>query len=564
MAGMLKKDSLHDLLRLIFRRKALLLVGASAFAIAALAVWHYVPLKYTGKAIFEFGLEAAAEEISRTSKESFGTIKERLAHDLAGPQAVEEAVRQLDLTRGLLHDSQGQLTPAGQASLQKMVEKFTANLDVVWEARSKQEDLVSVSFTHADPELAASVPNVLVKEYINRTYDRMRSGLKQQHDFLQMRVEDSNRQLDKALRERIEFETRHAGMVPENPSAFQEKIERANAELKAAKHKHETARLGLVRLNALRGEAGAAPTTAPAARAARIVKVPNPEVARLETMLLDVQDQIDTALTLQHMKEAHPTVRALRVKAEQTKRRLSEMPREVVKEEAFATGAELLELSMAAAAAQSEMDTAGNEITRLDNLLAEYDKAWANFSPIRQNYLSLLKKADDSQGEARHWRDRLQNVQIALAAAMDNRLTRLKAVQSARRQVLPSSPSLPLVLAVVVAGGLAFGTGLVFMSKLLDRTIHTRQEAGELFNLPVHGVIGEIITARQKARRKVKKWILAPASGVVILAALALASMSIVLRLRYPQMYAELWNSPYGFIESRTGQAPVPGPGWGG
>jgi len=560
MAGTLHRYTLHDLLRLVFRRKCLLIMGASLFAVAVLAISHYVPLKYTGKAIFEFGLEAAAQEISRTSNESFGTIKERLAHDLAGSNAVEEAIRQLDLSRHLPRDVEGHLTPVGQADLQKMVDEFTDNLRVVWEARSKQEDLVSVSFTHSDPELAANLPNSLVKDYINRTYDRIRSGLKKQCDFLQIKVEDANRRLDKARRVKIDFETQHAGMLPDNPGAFQEKVERARAELQTARHRYEMARLQVVRLKALSEQAT---STAPEAKTARIIKIPNPEVARLEGALMDIQDQIDNALTLQHMKEAHPTVRALRVKADQTKQRLAETPKEIEREKILASGEELLELSMATAAARSEQDTAEKDIKRLENLLAEYDKAWANFSPIRQDYLSLVKDTEDSQAEAGHWRQRLQNVQIALAAAMDNRLTRLKAIQPARRQVLPSSPSLPMVLIVAMFGGLAFGTGLVFLSKALDRAIHTPQQASELFGLPVHGVIGEIMTSRERAKRKLKKWALAPAACLVVVLALVLTTTSTVLRLRHPQLYGQLWAWTGGsaYVQAPTASQDAAGGG---
>ena len=136
--------SFHAFLRLVFRRRRLFMVGAVVFAVAALAVSHFIPLKYSGKAVFEFGLEAAAEEISRTSAESFGTIKERLSHDLAGYQAMEASIGELRLTEGLPRDGDGRLTQEGQAALQQMVSRFMDATEVVWEARSKQEDLISI------------------------------------------------------------------------------------------------------------------------------------------------------------------------------------------------------------------------------------------------------------------------------------------------------------------------------------------------------------------------------------------------------------------------------------
>jgi uncharacterized protein involved in exopolysaccharide biosynthesis len=545
MASEGKKGSVHDLLRLVFRRRVLFLVGALLFAIAVLVASHFMPLKYSGKTIFEFGLEAAAEEISRTSKESFGTIKERLVHDLCGYQAMESAIKELHLTEGLPHDSGGRLTDEGRAALQEMVRASMAATNVVWEARSKQEDLVSVSFTHPDPKLAENVPNILVRNYINRTYERIRSGLKRQHDFLRIKVEDTDKQLAEATREKIDFETRHAGMLPDNPAAFQEKIERCRAELKAARGSYEKARLKLARLDALRVQST---TTAPAEHASMVVKQPNPEYGRLKVQLHDLVDELDTSLVLKHMTEEHPTVRALRVKIAQTKRRLAEAPNEVIKERVFASGTELIELSMAAAGAQSELEAAQNEIGRLENLSREYDKAWANFAPVRQGYLALLKKVNDSAAEAHHWRTRLESIQIALTAAVDNRLTRLKAVQPAQQQFLPSSPSLPAVLGLAVGGGLAFGAGLVFLAKTLDRTIRTPVEASEYFDLPVHGVISEIVTPAQRAGRLLKRWFLRPVICLILLVSVWLGGISAIYRLRRPEKYQEFWNSPSGFV----------------
>ncbi|HUU60385.1 MAG TPA: hypothetical protein VMZ50_12630 [Phycisphaerae bacterium] len=549
MAAKSKSGSLHDFLRVAFRRKLLFLVSASLFAIAALVGSHFVPLKYTGKAIFEFGLEAAAEEISRTSKESFGTIKERLVHDLAGYQAVESAVRQLHLTHGLPHDREGRLTYEGQAALQQMVQRFMQSVQVGWESRSRQEDLVSVRFTHADPELAENMPNLLVKDYIDRTYERIRQGLKRQHDFLRSKAEDSSSQLDKAVREKIDFETRHAGMLPDNPSAFQEKIERARAELRAARSRHEIARLRLARLRALRTKG---PTTAPAQRASAVVRQPNPELARLNAQLRDLQDELDSALVLRHMTKAHPTVRALEVKIAQTEKRIQETPLEIVKEKVFATSTGLLDLSMAWAGVQSELEATTNDITRIESLLAEYNKAWASFAPVRQGYLALLNKVDNSRAEAEHWRSRLESIQIALAAAMDNRLTRMKAIQPAQKQFLPTSPPLAAILTFAVVGSLLFAAGLVFLAKVLDRTLNTPEEAAERFALPIHGVIREIVTPAQRAGRLLKRWILAPAVTAVLLVVLAGSGTSAVFRLRRPQVYQQFRKAPIEFVQAQV------------
>ena len=160
------RNSLRDIVQLIIRRRALFFLGTLAFAILALIVSHFIPLEYTGKAVFEFGLEAAASQISKAGEAAFGTIKERLVHDGAGYQAVEQAIEGLGLTEGLPRGNDGNLTYEGQARLQEMVEKFMEDIEVTWEARSEREDLVLITFTHKDSALARDMPNTLVRNYV--------------------------------------------------------------------------------------------------------------------------------------------------------------------------------------------------------------------------------------------------------------------------------------------------------------------------------------------------------------------------------------------------------------
>lgn len=549
MNAMINKNSVHDLLRLVFRRRIVFLLGAALFAMMVLVASHYVALKYTGKAIFEFGLETAAEEISRTSRDSFGTIKERMVHDLSGYQAVEKAIEELGLTEGLAHAKDGSLTVSGQSTLQQMVTDFMEDVEVTWEARSAKEDLVSISFTSSDPLLAEKVPNILVKNYINRTYERILTGLKRQHDFLKEKYEDANRELEKAMRDKIDFETQHAGMLPDNPSAFQEKIERAQAELTAAQRRLEVAQLRVARLDALKSQSTS--RTPDEANASKIIKQPNPELARLKRQLNDLQDELDTALVFNRMTEEHPKVKSLRIKITQTENRIKNTPPEIVRETVFASGADVLDISMASAAAKSEHQTATNDIKRLTALLAGYNKMWANFAPVRQDYLALLKKTNDNLAEVEHWKGRLDQVQIALAAAVDNRLTRMKAIQPSHHQFLPAWPSLPAILALAICGGLAFGAALVFLAKSLDRTIKTPEEAAEYFDVPVHGVIGEIVTPARRLRRLIRRWVLVPAMSLVVVLALFISGTSAVLRLTHPQSYKQMWSSPVGFMQGQ-------------
>ena len=538
-----RKDSIHDVLRLIFRRRYLFVLASALFAIIVLVAAHYVPLKYTGEAIFEFGLETAAEQISRTSKDSFGTIKERMRYDLGGYLAIEKAVRDLQLTQGLPHDNSGQLTSEGQMTLQKLVNKFMGQTEIKWEARSAQEDLVAVRFTHSNPQLAQQMPNTLVANYINKTYESIRAGLKRQYEFLKHKVQDIEVITKELTKKKVHFETQYAGILPKNPLLLHEKIQTTREDLEDLRRRQMLAKQTLSHFRALR-QASSDQSDQPV----QIIKQPNPELPRSEEYLRQLKDDLDSALTLGQMTEKHPTVKALKIKISRLEKRISEMPQEVIKEKVYSNKSEYNDLTVALATAQADLEMTTAEIPRLQRLLTDYEQLWANFAPIRLEYLQFLKEWNDRTAESENWKKRLENVEVALGASINNRLTRLNAIQPAYKQFIPSFPPVWLVLGFSIIGALAFGGGLVFFANSMDRSISSTEQARDYFDLPIHGVTGEIITPKQKTLNRVKNWFIAPAITAVLIVIIALSGMSIVLKLKEVHKYEKWKESPVTFV----------------
>jgi hypothetical protein len=104
------------------------------------------------------------------------------------------------------------------------------------------------------------------------------------------------------------------------------------------------------------------------------------------------------------------------------------------------------------------------------------------------------------------------------------------------------------VIGFAIIGALAFGGGLVFLTHILDRTIVTTEDASQHFGIPIHAVIGEIITERERRAAMFRKWIVTPSVAAVVVVAVAISSLSLVLWLRYPEKYDEWKNSPVAFV----------------
>ncbi|HUT60004.1 MAG TPA: hypothetical protein VNA25_19335 [Phycisphaerae bacterium] len=544
-----RKATPRDVLRMVFRRRRLFVLGAAVFAIAALIGAQYWPLKYTGMTYFERRTDPASLEAARNRTESFESIKLTLQHELVGRTAIERAVEELGLTKGVPRGRDGELTLQGKMAKQVLVQRLMANVQIRWDVRSQDVDLVSVSFTHDDPNLAQDMPNTLVRNYITQVSEQIVERLKAGRDFLLKQVNECDGRLDEATKQRIEFEARYGGMLPESPSALLDSQREVASDMDTVRRQHLVATQKLERLKAL-----AEKTPDSAEEPVQVIRGPNPELERLKEELRKYQDQLDSAINLRHMTDNHPTVQTLHKKIEELTEQVVQTPEETVLQKVFGSDATDEGLSMALAGAQSEVEMGSSELERLQGRLTTVQNLVANYAPIREQYLKLLKKVTEVEVEKTNWQGRLTGVDMALSAEVAKRRTHLNAVQLAEKQFRPSSPQLLYVLGLALAGGLAFGGGLVFLGNTLDRSIATTEDAAKHFDLPVFGVVGEIVTPRERVWRTTRWLVVEPMVALFLLGVIGLTSINIVLWINYPEQYAVWRANPSGFVQQRLAE----------
>jgi len=539
MAETKPKLTWRDRLKVVFRRRRMFVLGAAVFAIAALIGAQYMPLKYTGTTIFHRYTDPAAEERAG----SFESIKLTLEHELSGREAVKEASEELGLTRGFERGADGMLTLNGEMAMRTLVEGLMKNIQIRWTVRSQQVDLVSVSFTHDEPYLAQSMPNTLVRKYIAKVHDKIVDQLDKSRVFLQERVSGVDTRLNTAMKQRIDFEAQHGGMLPDSPGALQQHMQLIETDIDTVRRQQLVATQNLERLKALAEKAAAAP-----GEPIQVVKGPNPELDRLKKDLRTFKDDLANAITLRHMTEKHPTVQTLHKKIEDIEKEIEETPEETVIQKVYGSEGPGDDLTVALAAAQSEVEMADKELDRLQARLNAVQDLLANYAPVRQRYLEILKKVAELEAEKKSWQDRLTGVQMALEAEVAKRRTHLDAVQMAEKQFLPSSPKLLVVLGFALAGGLAVGGAVVFLCDTIDRSISTKQDAAKHFNLPVCGVIDEILTPRQRLKRRARQWGAEPLVALILVAIIGVASLNIVLWLHRPEEHKQWKDDPTAFV----------------
>ena len=613
MAEETQEKTPRDLLRAVFRHRLLFLMSAAFFTFAALVGACWWPLKYTATGEFERRADPVSEDLVRGKSISFDALKMTLRQELAGANAVEEAVDDLE-KKGLLlampRSQDGRLTSEGKMLRQERVRRLMDDLKVEFEVSSQEVDLVSITFTDPDPQLAQQLPNTLITNYINRISEQLVTNLTASRDFLQSKVGEVNMRFVELTRKRIDFETKYAGMLPDSPGTLQQEIQQIATDVNVVRRQQALAKQRLEQVNIILGLGrspappgdGAPPKDKPepkpegndAAPAGAAEKAPEPsalsveqeykdatqELARLQDQQQQYQRSLDEGRNLAHMTEKHPTIIALRKQIENldkriatAKGRVSDLEKRFKESQPLAiqpplssdasgdlvrqrdTQMHQARLVMEASTAQAEYQMATNEIERLEARQAELQKVMANYGPVRQEYLGILKEVADQQAEVERWQRRLNEVQMALAAEAAKHRTHLNQVTLAQEQFSPSSPKLLYVLALALVGGLAFGGGLVFLTNVVDRSITTTEEAASHFGLPVLGTIGEITTASQRARRKMLRWGLGPVLALMVVLAIGAAALNITLWLTHREQYDKWKESPVRFVMTKIGES---------
>lgn len=536
----------RDILRIFFRRKSLFLLTAGLCAIIILLAAHKLPLKYTGTTKFERRTDPAVEQDRRRGSESFESSKLTLDHELAGRTAVEKVVEELDLDRGLARDENGRLTEEGVKARDDLIRNIQENISVRWEVKSANIDLVAVSVVNSDPELARAIPNKLVSNYINAFSERIIRRLKASEEFLSRQVNSAEMELKTILDEKIQFETEHKGFST-SPGKLQEQADEYRLELDTMRRQRDIASQKLARLTGMVQEIrqeneGDKPT--------EVVMGPNPALRELQAELKDWKGQLDQALTIDHMTENHPRVKTMRSKIQSIQQEIDETPEKIILSEVYASGGEERPNPYAAevAACKAEIGTMERDIERLQKRLDEKTDLLANIGPIIREYEDILQRMEQQEKEVERYRIRLDGVEMALAAEAAKRSTHVETIEPAQEQHRPSSPSLLMILGATAVGSLGIAGALVFLTSMIDRSITTVDEAVEHYDLPVHGVIGEIVTPEKRTLRTILRWVIAPTVALVLLVCIAGAVLSIVIWLQYPDQFQTWSQMPLTFV----------------
>jgi len=371
------------------------------------------------------------------------------------------------------------------ARVERAAKKLAARLDV---APIKKTNLIAVSYSAPDPQLAAQVLRSLAGIYLEKHMEVHRPG--GQLHFFDQQTGESRRQLEQAKRKLVDF-TRSHGVV----MAAQQRdlvlrrlddevasYQRTQMEISAAEHRVQELNAQLAKL--------------PERTTTQVRTAENPELLRaLQTSLLDLEFKKTQLLT----------------KFEPNHRLVQEVNQQIVQAKAAIAAEKLTPLRDETTDRDANYEWAKAELQKAQVELKEFEAQEVITSAHLAGYRSLARRL----GEDAIVQDDLASSE---KAAQENYLLYVKKREEARMgdaldeggivNVVIAEPPLVPALPVWPAGAVVFmglvaalasGAGAAFAADYLDPALRTPEEALACLEIPVLASIPEGMGRRLSA-----------------------------------------------------------------
>lgn len=345
----------------------------------------------------------------------------------------------------------------------------------------RRSDVITVSFRHKDPSMAAKVVDLLVSLYLDRHLEMFKSP--QSYEFF---LEQSQIQKDKLM----EAEDKLARFKEDNNLTVVEEerllLVRNEAALRtalnqASSQEAETER----RLRQLREDLAQTPQTISLTE--EIDHNPH-AVSALKTRLVELELKEHDLLA--KYKEQNHWVQSVRKELQTVRTNLAEQ--EAAQYGRTRSGVnptyQMLEQELVRNQAELKALRARKDTQKAQ--LAEYQRQMEKFNTVELGFNRLQQELEVYRQNHRLYLSKVEESRIS--DAMDReRITNVSVIEPAKRPIEPVSPKNPLILALAVLFGGVGAVGLALLSEYLDDSLEKAEDVETLLHLPVLASIPE-------------------------------------------------------------------------
>lgn len=401
---------------------------------------------------------------------------DRIRQTLTSSVNLEKVVRGTDLAKTISKPAD---LGARIAGLQKAI-KLTA----------QQDNLFEIAVTGADPAICRQVVEKLIALFRDNKLADSRDESSQSLAFLDQQLAERQQALQAAEAKRAEFQSRFLGSLP-GTGSLDDRIGAARQQIQQIESDLAAAQSGLSAVNAQM-----AGTPASVAGQGGVPVGTGPARARLA----DLQAQLSDARA-RGFTDAHPDVVALKRQIAGAQAAAAREPTGGGGGGSFANplylslrsmqadkAAQVAALSQRRAQIQGDLAALSAKLTQAPQAASEQGQIDRDYQVLKDQYAKLL--ADREQ------------LRISSQAQSQTDAVKFSVIDPPTQPRSPSSPNRPMLLTAVLVAGLGAGTAAAFLLSKLRTTFDTASRLERASGMPVIGSIGEVVTLRQRARRR--------------------------------------------------------------
>ncbi|MEQ9453247.1 MAG: hypothetical protein RLN76_01475 [Phycisphaeraceae bacterium] len=542
-----QQTALFELWAILRRYRWRFVLPCFAVMVAVLLVSLSLPRKYRSEAVFEKRTDLVLSEMTnRGATGAFQVPRNSVTEELAGEVAIDRLITRLEpklRQTGVIETSFDR-----QQLRLDLIRKVT----VRWDLASAQLDRVRVAYTGSNPAVTRIVVNGLVEQYLEETRAQMDARLNESASFFRQELARCRQKIEEVENRMLRFEIDNAILLPENPLNVQNQLIEARQELEEQLAKRE----GLVaRLATLREGLETEPL-----RVESLVMGSNPLRNDNYTKLRQLNEQLDTYLNVNKMREQHPDVIGIKQQIAMAEERLEAIDSEVVTARNLIPNPKRTEMELSLARSEGELQSIDDTIASVRGSLEHLGATSADMFPARSEYRKLERELTEARGDLLFWESNLRRVDLALAAENGNRGIQLAFIKRAGAAWKPVSPDLTQVLMACVLLGVIAGSLGVFFAYRTEATYHDGNVLAADLGLPLIGSVGEVITRGQRRTRRFRRLVLYPTQAVVMVAVLLGVGALLYLDLEKPHVFAlrgtEAIEEPIATQENTVTAAP--------
>ena len=517
----IRRHTLHELSRVIVRRRWLILIPLALGVALTPLLARYAPKRYRSEAlILVIAQQVPDNYVKPTVSQSVEERLPSITSQILSRSKLERIIQEMDLYKA----------ERARLVMEDVVERMRQ--DVTTSPAAKNVDSFRVGYVSDNAEQARKVTERLASLYIDQNNFDRKAQADRTSDFLQTQLAVAKQRLIEQEKKLEDYRKRHAGQMPSQMQGNLQAIQNLILQLQSLNESASRAQLSRLLIDRQLADAEAVPDVpvAPASPPSL------PGGASETTAPLSTAQELQLARArraalLQSLTAEHPVI----VRLERTIAELIvRLEREAPVSPATATATRETPLSPAEAARQNkirdlkaqlavldyQLGVNRNDVARLNATIADY-QAKVDAVPTRESELVELTR-DYSTMQAAYASLLMKSQESAIAANLEDRKIgeQFQILDEASRPERPyNQRERQAIMASGAVAGLVLGLLVVGLLEYRDSSFRRGEEVLETLSLPVLASIPVMRSERERLRATQRRRALDVAGAALLLAA---------------------------------------------